>query len=100
MLILTRKPEQGIVIDGTIRVRILAVDGDRVKIGIEAPANVGVLREELAEQVAGANREAAEGAQSGQGRHLSRRLQGLEDAAGGASDGTPDSGPPRRRAAR
>mgnify|MGYP003344217431 CR=1 FL=1 len=96
MLILTRKPEQGIVIDGTIRVRILAVDGDRVKIGIDAPGNVGVLREELAEQVAGANREAA---QSGQGRHLARRLQGLDEGrrARPAEDGDTDQ--PRRRAA-
>jgi carbon storage regulator len=76
MLILTRKPEQGIVIDGTIRVRILAVDGDRVKIGIEAPDQIGVLREELAEQVAGANREAATGAQN---RQIARRLQGLDE---------------------
>ena len=85
MLILTRKPEQGIVIDGTIRVRILAVDGDRVKIGIEAPGTVGVLREELAEQVAGANREAA---QNSQGRQLARRLVGIENAESGrAADG-------------
>jgi carbon storage regulator len=79
MLILTRKPEQGIVIDGTIRVRILAVDGDRVKIGIEAPDQIGVLREELAEQVAGANREAVTGAQAGQNRQIARRLQGLDE---------------------
>lgn len=76
MLILTRKPEQGIVIDGTIRVRILAVDGDRIKIGIEAPDQVGVLREELAEQVAGANREAVTGAQN---RQIARRLQGIDE---------------------
>ena len=98
MLILTRKPEQGIVIDGTIRVRILAVDGDRVKIGIDAPGTVGVLREELAEQVAGANREAAQG---GQGRNIARRLQGLDDGrrTPPAAD-APEDEPPRRRAIR
>jgi carbon storage regulator len=79
VLILTRKAEQGIVIDGIIRVQILAVDGDRVKIGIDAPANVGVLREELVDQVAGANREAAEGTPSGQGRQIAERLRGFDD---------------------
>ncbi len=75
MLILTRKAEQGIVIDGRIIVRVLAVDGERVKIGIEAPTTVGVLREELVQQIAGANREAA---QSGQGGQLARRLRSLD----------------------
>ena len=75
VLILTRKAEQGIVIDHHIIVRVLAVDGDRVKIGIEAPDNIGVLRQELVEQVADANREAA---QAGQSEQLARRLRGLE----------------------
>lgn len=60
MLILTRKVEQGIVIDGDIVVRVLAVDGERVKLGIEAPKTVPVLREELLQEVAGENREAVE----------------------------------------
>ncbi len=59
MLILTRKAEQGIVIDQVTTVRILSIDGDRVKIGIDAPTSITVLREELLEQVAGQNREAA-----------------------------------------
>ena len=59
MLILTRKAEQGIVIDAVTTVRILSIDGDRVKIGIDAPTSITVLREELLDQVAGQNREAA-----------------------------------------
>ena len=47
MLILTRKTDQGIVLAGNVKVRILAVDGERVKIGIDAPRSVQVLREEL-----------------------------------------------------
>ncbi len=72
MLILTRKAEQGIVIDGRITVRVLAVEGERVKIGIDAPTSVGVLREELVQQITGANREAA---RPGQGEQLVRRLR-------------------------
>jgi carbon storage regulator len=47
MLVLTRKIDQGIVISGNIYVRVLGVERDRVKIGISAPLNVTVLREEL-----------------------------------------------------
>lgn len=59
MLILTRKIEQGIVIDGHTVVRVLAIEGERVKLGIEAPAAVAVLREELVHEIAGENRTAA-----------------------------------------
>ncbi|MEX2375501.1 MAG: carbon storage regulator CsrA [Dehalococcoidia bacterium] len=59
MLILTRKTEQGIVIDGHVVVRVLAIDGDRVKIGIDAPRSVSVLREELLHEIADENQAAA-----------------------------------------
>ncbi|MEI7926451.1 MAG: carbon storage regulator [Chloroflexota bacterium] len=59
MLILTRKAEQGIVIDGNVVLRILAVDGERVKIGVEAPRSITVLREELLTEAADANQAAA-----------------------------------------
>jgi len=47
MLVLTRKIDQGIVISGNIYVRVLGVERDRVKIGISAPLDVTVLRQEL-----------------------------------------------------
>ena len=50
MLILTRKIDQAIVIQGDIKIMVLGVERDRVKIGIDAPANVTVLREELVAQ--------------------------------------------------
>ena len=50
MLILTRKIDQAIVIQGDIKIMVLGVERDRVKIGIDAPANVTVLREELLAQ--------------------------------------------------
>jgi len=52
MLILTRKIDQAIVIQGDIKIMVLGVERDRVKIGIDAPANVTVLREELMDQQA------------------------------------------------
>ena len=50
MLVLTRKIDQGIVISGNIYVRVLGVERDRVKIGISAPLEVTVLRQELLER--------------------------------------------------
>jgi carbon storage regulator len=50
MLILTRKIDQSIVIDGKITIMVLGVERDRVKIGIAAPADVAVLREELTDE--------------------------------------------------
>ena len=47
MLILTRKIDQGIIIAGNIEIRVLGVQRDRVKIGISAPRDIPVLREEL-----------------------------------------------------
>ncbi|MFA7250120.1 MAG: carbon storage regulator CsrA [Dehalococcoidia bacterium] len=76
MLILTRKAEQGIVIDGNVVLRVLAVDGERVKIGVEAPRSITVLREELLTEVADANQAAA--ARSGDRSVLSARLRMLD----------------------
>ena len=47
MLILTRKLGESIVIDGRITVKIVRVDGDTVRIGIAAPADVPIHREEV-----------------------------------------------------
>jgi len=47
MLILSRMVNQSIIIQGNINVMVLRVERDRVKLGIEAPKEVTVLREEL-----------------------------------------------------
>ena len=47
MLILTRKSLEEIIIDDRIRISILKIDGNRVKIGIEAPSDVAIRRQEL-----------------------------------------------------
>ena len=55
MLILGRKPGDAILIDGGIRVVVLACDGGGVRLGIEAPASVGILREELVRDITDEN---------------------------------------------
>ncbi len=47
MLVLTRRPGEGVVIGRTTRLSILQIQKDRVRIGITAPADLRVLREEL-----------------------------------------------------
>jgi carbon storage regulator len=49
MLILVRKVQQGIWIEGDIWVKVLSVERDRVKLGISAPGDVKVMRQELFE---------------------------------------------------
>ena len=47
MLVLRRKVGETLVLAGVIKVSVLAVEGGRVKIGITAPPDVEVVREEL-----------------------------------------------------
>ena len=47
MLVLSRKVEQTILIGSDIVVTVVAVNGNRVKLGIAAPKNVRILRKEL-----------------------------------------------------
>jgi carbon storage regulator CsrA len=47
MLILVRKVQQSIWIEGDIYVKVLSVERDRVKLGITAPDDVKVMRQEL-----------------------------------------------------
>ena len=51
MLVLSRKRGETIVIGNGIAVTVLAVDGDRVKLGVVAPAEVSVHREEVHQRI-------------------------------------------------
>lgn len=46
MLVLTRRSGESIAIGDDIRIRVLRTNGSRVRIGIEAPADVRILREQ------------------------------------------------------
>jgi carbon storage regulator len=58
MLILSRKPGESIVIDGRITVKVIRLEGDIVKLGIEAPREVPVHRQEVYEEIQRNNKEA------------------------------------------
>ncbi|MCW3488760.1 carbon storage regulator CsrA [Dethiobacter alkaliphilus] len=62
MLVLTRKAGENLIIGNNILIKVLEVKGDTVKIGIEAPKEVAIHREEVHEAIKQANRAAALGA--------------------------------------
>lgn len=51
MLVLTRKTNQSIMIGDEIKVTILSVSGDKVRIGIDAPRDIAVFRQEVYEAI-------------------------------------------------
>lgn len=59
MLVLTRKKGENIFIGDDIEVSIIGIDGDRVRIGIEAPMELEILRGELLDETKELNRQAA-----------------------------------------
>ena len=60
MLVLSRKPNESIIIDGHIKVRVLRVDsGDAVRLGVEAPLDIRVMRKEIYDEIMASNQAAA-----------------------------------------
>ena len=57
MLILTRRPNETLVIGAEITVTVLGVKGNQVRIGVNAPKNVTVHREEIFERINAEKRE-------------------------------------------
>ncbi len=58
MLILGRRPGDAILIDGGIRIVVLSNEGGTVRLGIEAPDSVGIVREEIVTEITHENRRA------------------------------------------
>ena len=59
MLILSRKTNQKILIGDDIEITIIEVRGDQVKIGIKAPQEIQVFRQELYKEIQAENKSAA-----------------------------------------
>jgi len=59
MLVLTRKRDQSIVINENIEITVLDIQGDQVRIGIDAPREVSIHRKEVFVQISEENRKAA-----------------------------------------
>jgi carbon storage regulator len=52
MLVLSRKSKEVIVIDGNIKVTIVAIQGQCVRLGIDAPLSVPIHRSEVQQRIA------------------------------------------------
>ncbi|HHV27343.1 carbon storage regulator CsrA [Anaerosalibacter bizertensis] len=60
MLILTRKKDESIVIGDNIEIKVLEINDGKVKLGIEAPKNIDIIRKELYENIQEENKKASE----------------------------------------
>jgi len=52
MLVLSRKKNESIVIDGEVTITVVEVRGDKVRLGIEAPREIPIHRSEIYEAIA------------------------------------------------
>ena len=59
MLVLTRKLGESIAIDDRIRITVVALKGNQVKLGIDAPSDTKIYREEIYAKIMEENRHAA-----------------------------------------
>lgn len=87
MLVLTRKPNESIVIGNEVTVTVLEVRGDQIRIGIDAPRSVQIHRQEVFQAVQEGNTQAvADAARArallGRGPRRGRRVPREDDAPG------------------
>lgn len=59
MLVLSRKLDEAIWLGDNIKVKIMSIEKGVVKLGIDAPSDITILREELKEAVASVNKQAS-----------------------------------------
>ena len=85
MLVLRRKVGEAIVLNGVITVYVLAVEGERVKLGINAPPDVVIVRQELLDAVSQENRAARRQGQGGEGEGDSGNEGSGQEPSGGST---------------
>jgi len=79
MLILTRKVNEAIMIGDQIEIMVVEVSGDQVRIGINAPRDIPVYREEVYDSIRRENVNAVYKGEEGIEQLLKKGIQRLED---------------------
>jgi carbon storage regulator len=91
MLILSRKSGESIVIDGRIKVTIIRLEGETVKVGIEAPAQVPVHRQEVYDEIQRSNQQAITRQKVSLPKLAAPKRPPRTDDASGSTDAKPSS---------
>ncbi len=74
MLVLARKTDQSILIGDDIEIKVVSIDKGVVKLGIEAPKELSIIRNELLEDIKELNKEATKQASNQQLKELSSKI--------------------------
>lgn len=92
MLILTRKPGESLYIGDKIKITIVELKGHQIRVGIDAPAEFRIYREEIYLQILEENRKAAQAPVEGD---IEGGLEGLSVAWSGRSEKEGEGGKKR-----
>lgn len=74
MLILTRKIDESIIVGDNIKITVIEIQGDSVRIGIDAPRELSIHREEIYQAIRQENRQAV--LQAGGAAGLLKQVKG------------------------
>ena len=79
MLVLTRKPGQSIMIGDGVEVQVLSVAGEKVRLGITAPRDVSIFRNEVYDRIEGESDARSEEVEEGTNAAVEDALERLSD---------------------